>query len=251
MADLRKKFEFRQPQWSADVLKWIGFAGVTMGVFSIGVLQRVVIDLESYNNQTLYEAIAPGGGLMGIATVAVLCQLLSYAAIPIYAWLVYEGWRKSTNQWRYLGRLLLLALVAEVPFDFAMTGAWVDVTRQNPVWALALSLLMLGIFRQYDKAGLGLKLAVTVAAAAWAILLRSYMGIVTVAFAAVFALVEKNPKLRTALAVSLGLIQFPSSLGMFAVHWYDGTAGETPKYLHYILYPVMLLAMGLLAAVLG
>lgn len=251
MADLRKKFEFQQPQWSADVLKWIGFAGVTMGVFSIGVLQRVVIDLESYNNQTLYEAIAPGGGLMGIATVAVLCQLLSYAAIPIYAWLVYEGWRKSANQWRYLGRLLLLALVAELPFDFAMTGTWVDMTRQNPVWALALSLLMLGIYRQYDKAGLGLKLAVTVAAAAWAILLRSYMGIVTVAFAAVFALLEKNPKLRTALAVSLGMIQFPASLGMFAVHWYDGTMGDSPKYLHYFLYPVMLLAMGLLAAALG
>ena len=169
----------------------------------------------------------------------------------IYAWLVYEGWRKTENQWKYLGRLLLLALAAEIPFDFAMTGVWMDMTRQNPVWALALSLIMLGIFRQYDKAGLGLKILVTLAAAAWSVLLQSYMGGMTVLFAAVFALLEKQPKLRTAVAVGLGLIQFPSSLGIFAVHWYDGTRGDTPKYLHYMLYPVMLLAMGLLAALLG
>lgn len=251
MAEQRKKFEFQQPKWSASVLKWIGLGCVTMGTLSIGVLQRVVIDLESYNNQTLYEAIAPGGGLMGIATVAVLTQLLSYAAIPVYAWLLYEGWRKSANQWKYLGRLLLLALVAEIPFDFAMTGVWFDLTRQNPVWALALSLLMLGIFRQYDRGGLGLKILVTLAAAAWALLLRSYMGLATVLFVALFALLEKQPKLRTALAVGLGMAQFPSSLGMFAVHWYDGTRGETPQYLFYILYPVMLLAMGALAVLLG
>lgn len=251
MADLRKKFEFEPPKWSASALRWIGLGCMAMGTFSIGVLQRVVIDLESYNNQTLYEAIAPGGGLMGIATVAVLFQLLSYAAIPIYAWLLYEGWRKTENQWIYLGRLLLLALAAEIPFDFAMTGAWLDMSRQNPVWALALSLLMLGIFRQYDKAGLVLKILVALAAAAWAVLLQSYMGVVTVLFTTVFVLLEKQSKLRTAVAVAVGIFQFPAALGMFAVHWYDGTPGETPKYLHYILYPVMLLAMGLLAAVLG
>ena len=255
MADLRKRLEsWKTPEWPSHVLKWIGFGCVCMGTLSVGVLQRVVIDLEAYTNQTLYEAIAPGGGMMGIATLAVLTQLFSYAAIPIYAWLLWEGWKHTSNQLKYLGRLALLALIAEIPFDFAMTGSLLDMTKQNPVWALAMAgvmLLLYGYCRQPGAAGVALKVLVTLGAAAWTVVLQSYMGMVTVLLVAVFCCFEKHPKLRTALAVLVSMIQFPAPLGMFPVHWYNGEREEdTHKYLHYILYPVQLLVFGILAAVL-
>ena len=61
-------------------------------------------------------------------------------AFPIFAFFLAEGFRLTHSRKRYLQRLVLFALLAELPFD-RMTGKqWVDWSGQNVLWTLALGL---------------------------------------------------------------------------------------------------------------
>lgn len=245
---LRRIRPYREIRCSADVLKWLGFACVCLGTFSTAVVQRAIIQLDSHSTETLYAALEPGGNMMGWASLAVVTMLLSAVAIPVYAKLVYEGWLHTSNQKKYLTRLLVLALVSEVFYDWAMRGKLVDLSVQNPVWSLAIAVVMLSIFRQYDRS-VPVKVLVCVAALAWTVLLQSYMGALTVLLVAGFYFLSKKKKgWSTAYGAVLSLVQFPAPFGMFFVHWYDGRKGETPRKLFYILYPLQLLVFGLIAA---
>lgn len=248
---LRRKRPYREIKCSADVLKWLGFVCVCLGSFSTAVVQRGIIDLDAFSTQTLYDAMKPGGGLMAWASLAVAAMLLSALAIPLYAKLLYEGWLHTANQMRYLGKLLLLALISECPYDWAFSGQLMDMSRQNPVWALAVAVVMLSIFRQYGIPGIGgwlLKAAVLLAAVAWTVVLQSDMGMITVLLAAVFYFFAEKKSAQLLLGILICAIQFPAPFGMAFVHWYDGTRGKTPRLLFYILYPLQLLVFGLIAS---
>lgn len=94
---------------------------------------------------------------MTTLTLAVICELVSWAAIPIYAWLLAEGFRRTHSWGGYLARLVGLALVCEVPYDLVTFGRLWDWQSQNPVWALALGLIVLRLMKlvrtQYRAAG--------------------------------------------------------------------------------------------------
>lgn len=236
---------------SGDVLKWLGFACVVMGTCSISVLQRGILHLEEQNSQSLYDMIKPGGGMFAWASGAVVMSLLSAVAIPLYAKLLYEGWKHTSNMRAYLARLLGMAVLCEIPYDLAVSGRWMNMTDQNPIWALAIALIMLEIIRQYGTRpgalGVLLKVAVVVAALIWALLLCSQMGILLIALIALFYFLEGKKGWTLAAGLLLTLIQFPAPFGMLFVHWYDGQKGNTPRKLFYVLYPAQLLTCALLA----
>ena len=237
---------------SGDVLKWLGLACTLMGTVSIAVIQRGVLRLGEQTSQSLYDMIKPGGDMFGWASLAVALSLFSAVAVPLYAKLLYEGWKHTSNWMAYLARLLGLAAVCEIPYDLAVNGKWMDMSGQSPVWTLAVALIMLEIFRQYGSrpgaAGGLIKAAVAVAALAWALLLRSQMGVLLVALIAMFYFLEGRKGWTLAAGMALTLIQFPAPFGMLFVHWYDGRKGDAPRRLFYALYPAQLLACALLTA---
>lgn len=237
---------------SGDVLKWLGLACIIMGTFSMSVLQRGVLRLGEQTSQSLYDMIKPGGDMFGWASAAVALSLFSAVAIPIYAKLLYEGWKHTSNMRAYLARLLGMAVLCEIPYDLAASGRWMDISTQNPIWVLAIALVMLEILRQYGSrpgaAGLLIKAAVVVAALAWALLLRSQMGILLVALIALFYFLEGKKGWTLAAGLVLTLIQFPAPFGMLFAYWYDGQKGNAPRKLFYALYPAQLLACALVAA---
>ena len=61
-------------------------------------------------------------------------------AFVIFAFLLTEGFIYTSSRKRYLGRLLLLAAVSEIPYDLALWGRWADPERQNVFWTLAAGL---------------------------------------------------------------------------------------------------------------
>ena len=234
----------RELRCSEDFLKWMGFLCLCLGTFSAAVLQRGLMHLNSQSTQSLYEALEPGGTMMGTASLAVSCTLASTLAIPMYAVLTAEGFVHTKHQRKYILRLALLALASELPFDLAMSGTLVDSTAQNPVFALCIALLALAILNQYGKPGaMGwtLSLLVTAAGCLWALLLGCRYGMLTVLLTAVFYLFRENKKMGIWLGAALSLLQFPAPFGVLFVHWYDGTPGKTNRWLFYALYPAHLL----------
>jgi len=53
---------------------------------------------------------------IGYATGSYVLRCIGRLAFPIFAFLIGNGFRHTTSPFRYLGRLLLLALVSQIPF---------------------------------------------------------------------------------------------------------------------------------------
>lgn len=74
---------------------------------------------------------------------------LGRLAFPIFAFQIAEGYAKTSNFRRYLGRMVIFALVSEIPFNFMMAGSWIYPFDQNVMFTFVIALLML---RLVDKA---------------------------------------------------------------------------------------------------
>lgn len=61
-------------------------------------------------------------------------------AFPIFAFLVAEGFVRTRSRARYARRLLVFALVSEVPFDLLAAGRPVYPLRQNVLWTFLIAL---------------------------------------------------------------------------------------------------------------
>ncbi|MBE6935980.1 MAG: conjugal transfer protein TraX [Ruminococcaceae bacterium] len=64
-------------------------------------------------------------------------------AMPIFSFLIVEGYFHTRNFKRYLLRLLLFALLSEIPFNLAMGGRIFYPYHQNVLWSFLLSLLLI------------------------------------------------------------------------------------------------------------
>lgn len=61
-------------------------------------------------------------------------------AFPIFAFLVAEGFVRTRSRARYARRLLIFALVSEVPFDLLAAGRPVYPFHQNVLWTFLIAL---------------------------------------------------------------------------------------------------------------
>lgn len=238
---------------SGSALKWIGLVLTALGAFSMAVLQRGVLELDGYTNASLYEALQPGSELFGTASLAVVCTLLSALGLPIYTKLLLEGWKHTSSPKRYLLRLALCALASEIPYDLAYRGRWFDPSAQNPVWGIVLAVIMLELIRRYalphkGVAGVALKAAFIAAAAVWAVLLQSQLGVMFVLLAALFYCFEGSEVSVMLGGIALTVLQFPAPFGMIFVYWYNGERGSAPRRLFYWAYPVLLAVFALAGA---
>ena len=240
---------------SGTALKWIGLVLTCIGTFGMAVLQRGLLRLDGFTNETLYAALVPGSELFGTVSAAVCCTLVSAMGLPIYAKLLYEGWKHTSDIKRYLLRLAACALVSEIPYDLAYCGSWFDLRVQNPIWGMALAVLVLEIMQRYGSRpgalGVVLKVLFAVAGVVWATLLQSQLGIMFVAMAILYACFEGSMVATMLGGIALTLLQFPAPFGMLAVYWYDDRPGRTPRWLFYLLYPVQLLVFACIGMLLA
>lgn len=203
---------------------------------------------------------------MGDLTTAVLCEAVSWVAVPIYAWLLVEGYRHTRNVWVYAARLLVLAVITEVPYDLATTGKMVDWGSQNPVFALAIAVVALALIDAFRERPVATRRAigalVTLAALAWMVLghigLRQQImniGVLILILALIFRYLaaRENTMMMLAAGVSALFCILPS-FGVAVLHYrngrlgYDRVSKPWVQWLFYALYPAVLLVFGLLPA---
>ena len=60
-------------------------------------------------------------------------------AFPIFAFQIAEGWYRTRDRKKYTLRLLICAVVSEVPFDLAFSGTPVDAGYQNVLWTFFIA----------------------------------------------------------------------------------------------------------------
>lgn len=101
---------------------------------------------------------------------------LGRLAFPIFAFMNVEGFFHTKNRKRYAGRMLVFALLSELPFNLMMSGSFIYPFHQNVLWCF---LLCIGLMSLNEKAkGTG-KWWIRLLTAFGTILLGTMMGMIS------------------------------------------------------------------------
>ncbi|MCI5825052.1 MAG: conjugal transfer protein TraX [Arcanobacterium sp.] len=226
-----------------------------LSVFRFKVIGALLLALSVGSTTVVPKLVGADRESLGALTFIVLCEIISWAAIPIYAWLLVEGYRHTHNIWAYAGKLVLLACVCEAPYDFTTTGQWWNISTQNPVFGLALALLVLALVaRTANTPGRGkwaLITAYLVAGVLWALIFRVGMrqsvmniGVVLIGFVLIFYFLVRHENTMMMTAGLFGAVSFIApGVGVAFLHYRNGELGYqhswTP-WVFYAVYPVLL-----------
>lgn len=74
-------------------------------------------------------------------------------AFPIFAFMAVEGYFHTRSFKKYILRMLLFAVLSEIPFDLMYGGAWFYPVHQNVLWTFLLGLLGVWLMEQVRKKG--------------------------------------------------------------------------------------------------
>jgi len=135
-------------------------------------------------------------------------------AFPIFAFQVAEGFALTRDRKKYTRRLLLFALISEVPFNLMSGGGPIYPFHQNVMFTFWIALLVLGWIERGRAEG-GVKYALAIlswGAVGWllgTILMVDYNGYGVLTVVLFYITRELRPALR--LPAQL--------LGMYVIHW--------------------------------
>ena len=72
-------------------------------------------------------------------------------AFPIFAFMAVEGYFHTHNLKKYLLRMLIFAVISEVPFDLMYGGTWFYLVHQNVIWTLMMGLVGIHLMETVRK----------------------------------------------------------------------------------------------------
>lgn len=97
-------------------------------------------------------------------------------AFPIFAFLIVEGYFHTRDLRRYVKRLLLFAVLSELPFDLMCAGSVLEPFHQNVLWTFLIGIGMIHLNERARKKG---KLWLRILTAAGTVVLGYLIGILT------------------------------------------------------------------------
>lgn len=95
---------------------------------------------------------------------------------PIFAFLIVEGYFHTRNLKKYVQRLLLFAVLSEIPFNLAMGSSVIYPIHQNVLWSF---LIAIGLIHWNEKAKASRKLWQRILVGCVTVVLGYILGIVT------------------------------------------------------------------------
>lgn len=194
----------------------------------------------------VFTLCAVGGFLIPDSIAGGVLAYLGYISLPIFAFLLVEGFQNTENYNRYVLALLIAALVTEPFYDYACNGVWLDLAEangQNILFALALGLVQLHFLQAMGTGNVGRILAsglMVLCSALWCFLLNVPGGALLELTAGLFYLLKEHPRAKYGSVGAVGLIfGVTPVLALPLVARYNGERGSYCKYIFYAAYPVL------------
>lgn len=243
---------------AANLRKW-GTIFMAVGILGQGIIRNGLLGLDRITSEELLAAMSDPA-VMGLVTGAIFCQIIETCAVPLFAFLLVEGFQRTSDLKKYFLRLLGLAAVSELPYNLAMGGKLLDLGTRNPVFALTIALVMLRLFLQYQERSVKnicLKVLVFVCAYLWCNMLSIDHGVCIMIFVAGLWLARDKSNTRAMMGFCAAMVctvfnmfYVGACLSCIQLHRYNEERGEQNKAFNYALYPVLLLAVGIAAKLL-
>lgn len=241
---------------NAATLRACAFVFMTVGVIGRSILQNVFLGVNSLTGQEMLALLETDPAAMAILTAALLCKLVESCAAPLLAFLLVEGFLRTSSFEKYLIRIGVLALVTELPYNLAINGKLLHMGSRNPVFALFLGLVMLYFFNRYAGKGvknIAVKVLVFVSAFLWCRMLNIEHGDCLVILVAVLWYVREKSNFRAVFAFGgamlctlFDMFYIGSCMSCIMLHRYNGERGEQNVVFNYAFYPALLLIVGVL-----
>lgn len=247
----RRGIVWKTPDISANGLKI--FACITMLIQSIGiaVVENGMIHLDQYTQESLNQAMASDSHLMMLAGTGSVMQLIGGMALPVFAFLLVEGFQNTSDYKKYLFSMFVFALISEVPYDLAMGQKYVDFSSQNAMVTMVICLMMLyalSVLKEKNGFAAGMfRCLIVVAAVIWASLFRAEFGLCIVLLVAVFYIFYTKNVLKTILGVLISMLYVTGPISFYGLWCYNGKREDKfSKYIFYAFYPLHLLMLGVI-----
>lgn len=240
---------------SSNAVRTWGMLFVAAGVVGRGIIQNYLLHMNEISSQQLLEAMESSNAVMILATVSIVMQALETCAIPVFCFLLVEGFRHTGNFKKYFLRVLAVALLSEIPYNLLFGGKVLDMSGRNPAFGPVLCLVLLYFYRRYEEKKLGntlIKALITLAALVWSGMLGIVFGVCCVLVTAALWACRKQPNFRAfagcaaaAVCTLLSPYYLAAPMGFMAVHFYSGEKGPENRAVNYLAYPVLLLGAAL------
>ena len=239
---------------SRQTLRIWGLVFIAIGTAGQAIIQNKMLGVGTVSADKLTELLENTDNF-AMASVALVLQFVLACAIPVFTFLLVDGFQKTSNLKNYILRVLGVAALSEVPFNLAMSGKWLDLNSRNPVFAMVLGLIMLYIFNYYSDKGIKntlIKVLTIFLAVLWVDMLRISDGMAIVIMVSALWGLRKKRSLQVfggCAVMFLCSIFSPfyllAPMVFLTAHFYNDEIGDDNKFINYLAYPAVLLVIGL------
>ena len=184
-------------------------------------------------------------------------------AFPIFCFLLVEGFIHTRNLQAYMIRLLISALVSEVPFDLALYGKIFTIEHQNVFWTLLFGLMAVSVMSMVNFENIYIRILIQAASAVpfgvAAQLLHTDYRWIGVGLISGFYIFHDAEILKVASGAFFMLpfftneIEYAGVAAFIPLHFYNGRSGVPQgsrgrfiKIAFYLFYPLHLLTLAVI-----
>ncbi len=185
-------------------------------------------------------------------TSELIFRIIGRIAFPIYCFLIVEGYFHTKDIKKYATKLLIFALISEIPFDYAFFGR-IDWSHQNIFFTLFIGLVSIHLLEKSKTQNSFNSLIIVLAATTLAIVLKTDYSFIGIIYILAFYKTKNFNRSKRILLVgavmfitnysSTSFIQQYSLLALPILLLYNGKLGLKVKALQilfYIAYPLHL-----------
>ena len=169
-----------------------------------------------------------------------IMRMIGRLAFPIFCFLIAQGYQHTRNKWKYGLRLLIFAVVSEIPFNMMCTGKLWSLEYQNVYFTLFMGLAM--IFAHENIPGQLRKYLAMAAIGFVAAHLNADYGLNGVLLVFMIHILRNVPAVQPMIAYPLLSGEFHAVFAFIPINLYNGERGfiKDPvlKWLFYIFYPL-------------
>ncbi len=189
-------------------------------------------------------------------------RIIGRISFPIFAFLIAEGFIKTSSVKKYLGRLTIFALISQIPFGYFESFGGNVGFHLNILFTLALGVLILALVNQTKKTFLKILIILGGAALAhFGSFSYGAYGIFSILGSYLF-LAKNRKQGLVALSVlpfletvrlfleKIFFLQFFAILSLIPIYLYNGEHGaRLSKWVFYCFYPLHMIILSLIFVV--